>query len=223
MAEETGIRRWYIVGNDYVWPRSSATAVWRWAQRGNAQVCGERYVPLGCCDFSMVIDKIRRSSADGVLMFLVGQDAVHFNRQFAKAGLDEAMVRMTTLTDENMLLASGGSNTRSLFVTAGYFDNLTTGESLDFVGRYTRQFGLDAPVPSSLGESCYEGITLYSSLAQSAKSLQPGEVLAAAETARYESPRGVVQIRQSHAVQDVYLARADATEFDVLQRVSSGV
>lgn len=219
MARELGVRRWFIVGNDYVWPRSSARAVRSWAPQGGIDVCGERYVPLGCKSFAPVIGDLSRSPAQGVLMFLVGQDAVYFNRRFAAAGLDGAMVRLTTLTDENMLLASGPTSTRDIYAAAGYFDNLMTSESLDFLGRYTRQFGYDAPVPSSLGESCYEGVKLYSELARSAGTLLTDKMLATAENARYESPRGVIRMRRSHTVQSVYLARADATDFDVLQRV----
>jgi urea transport system substrate-binding protein len=223
MAAELGLRRWFVVGNDYVWPRASAAAAGRWARANGVCICGAAYVPLGWRDFQPVLEKVIRSGASGVLMLLVGQDAVHFNRDFARAGLDTEMVRMSTLMDENMLLASGACGTRNLFATSGYFDNLATGESLDFVGRYARAFGHEAPVPSSLGESCYEGLLLYASLVRRAGTVAREDLLGVAEGTRYEGPRGVVQIRGSHAVQDVYLARADRLEFDVLARLSSGV
>ena len=52
----------------------------------------------------------RTSSArapDAVLMLLVGEDAVTFNRAFAAAGLDSRCRRLSTLIDENTLAGSG--------------------------------------------------------------------------------------------------------------------
>ena len=39
---------------------------------------------------------------------------------------------------------------------------------------------------------------------------------AAAETLAYSGPRGDVRMRANHLLQDVYLARADGLEFEVL-------
>jgi len=215
LAQELGVRRWAVVGNDYVWPRASAAAV-----RCSAAACGvevgtEVFVPLGCEDFSPVLARIQRCGCDGLLMLLVGEDAVRFNRQFAQAGLDE-LVRLSPLMDENMLLATGAASTRGIYAAAGYFEALPTPGSLDFSARFARLFGTEAPVLNSLGESCYEGIALLAELAQRAGSLEVAALEAVAPQVSYESPRGRVRLRGRHLQQDVYLARADGVDFDVL-------
>jgi ABC-type branched-chain amino acid transport systems, periplasmic component len=88
MAQEVGVRRWCIVGNNYVWPRRSAMASRRYAQASGAEILDEIFLELGTSDFDATIRRIERSECDGVLMFLVGNNAVHFNRQFADVGLD---------------------------------------------------------------------------------------------------------------------------------------
>ena len=102
------------------------------------------------------------------------------------------------------------------------FEDLATGPALDFTGRYARSFGVDGPLPSSLGESCYEGLSLYAALVRRARSLERRDLLAAADGAVYEGPRGVVGMRGAHSVQDVYLARARDLEFEVISRLWSG-
>jgi urea transport system substrate-binding protein len=92
-----------------------------------------------------VIRRIAQSECDGVLMFLVGEDAVRFNRQFAEAGLDELCVRLTPLMDENMLLASEAANTTGIYTASGYFEALPTAENLDFSAWYARRFGWTLP------------------------------------------------------------------------------
>ncbi|MEJ2864343.1 substrate-binding domain-containing protein [Actinomycetospora sp. OC33-EN07] len=222
MREARGVRRWAIVGNDYVWPRASAAAAHRWARRNKVEVTADLFVPLGARDFSTTLRDLAASGADGVLMLLVGEDAVHFNRAFAAAGMDLVQTRLTTLMDENMLLASGAKATRSLYVAAGFFEDLTTSDALDFVGRWARRYGVNSPTPSSLGESCYEGLNLYAAMVRRAGSLARDELLSVSEGLHYDGPRGDVFVERGHTVQDVYLAEARGLEFDVVARLSSG-
>ncbi len=223
MRTELGVRRWAVVGDDYVWPRASAAVAAQWARAHDVPIVDEVFVPLGTRDFSPVLRTLERSSADGVLMLLVGEDAVHFNRAFADAGLDFRQTRLSTLMDETMLLASGPRATRSLYSAAGYFEDLATVDALEFVGRFAGRYGAAAPVPSSLGESCYEGMNLYAQLVRDAGSVARGDVLAASEQVRFGGARGEVVLRGGHVVQDVYIARAQDVHFEVIARLSTGI
>ena len=55
--------------------------------------------------------------------------------------LDQQVLRLSTLMEENMLLATGAENTRGICATAAYFEALTTPEGLDFGLRYARRSG----------------------------------------------------------------------------------
>jgi urea transport system substrate-binding protein len=219
LARERSARSWFIVGNDYVWPRRTALAARRYAADHRMTVAGESYVPLGASDFTGVLRQIEQSGADAVLMLLVGTDAVRFNRAFGRAGLDARCLRLSTLMDENMLLASGVPTTRDLFSTAGFFASMVTGENLDFQGRYAARFGPEAPPLGSLGESCYEGVLLLAALVEQAGATDLGAIGANAESVSYEGPRGLLRLRQRHVNQRIYLAEARGVEFDVLTQL----
>lgn len=216
MVQEQGIRRWSIVGNDYIWPRRTAALVRRSAATCGIEIRDEIFVALGRSDFGPTLSRVERSQCDGVLMLMVGADGVEFNRQFSNAGLEERCVRLSPLMDENMLLATGASNTRRLYSTAGYFEALPTSQSLDFNGRYARRYGQKAPVLNSVGESCYEGVRLLAELARGAGSLHVPRVCATASGTSYGGPRGDVHLRGQHVEQEVYLAQARGLDFDVL-------
>jgi ABC-type branched-subunit amino acid transport system substrate-binding protein len=221
LRESRGARSWYIVGNDYVWPRETAVAARRYAGRCGARIAGEMFLPLGTRDFGGALRGVERSGADAVLELLVGQDAIAFNRGFAARRLDERFLRLSTLMDENMLLGSGARSTRDLWVTAGYFETLATPESLSFGARYARRFGAEAPPVGSPGESCYEGVRLLAALAGHGPGTGPGTVPCSG-TARcegYEGARGALRLRGNHVEQPVYLARADGLEFDVVAQL----
>lgn len=92
-----------------------------------------------------MLRRIEHADADGVLMLLVGSDAVRFNRAFAASGLDQRCLRLSTLMDENMLMASGPETTGDLFSTVSFFASLANQDTLDFHGRYADRFGCEAP------------------------------------------------------------------------------
>lgn len=216
LARESRVSRWYVVGNDYIWPRRTAGAARRYARACGGRVCGMSFLPLAAEDFSEVFRRITHSDADGVLMLLVGDDAVRFNRAYARRGLDQRCLRLSTLMDENMLLASGAGATSGLYSTAGFFSALVTQENLEFHGEYARRFGVEAPPPGSFGESCYEGVLLLATLIERAGTLDARTIRATANTVSYEGPRGVLRLRGGHVHQRIYLAEADALEFNVL-------
>ncbi len=219
LAPERRLRRWFVVGNDYIWPRRTARAARRYAAQCEVCICGESYLPLGTHDFAGVLRRIEESEADAVLMLLVGNDAVRFNRAFARYGLDQRCVRLSTLMDENMLLGSGAAATRGLYSTAGFFASLVTAENLDFHGQYARRFGVDAPPLGSLGESCYEGVLLLSALIERARSLDVRAIDASAEAVSFEGPRGLLRMHRRHVGQRIYLAEARGLEFDVVAQL----
>jgi urea transport system substrate-binding protein len=219
LRREHGVRRWCIVGNDYVWPRATARSAHIYADICRGEICFETFVPLGCQSWRSAIEDVRRSRAHAVLMLLVGADAVGFNRAFAAAGLDSSCLRLSTLMDENTLAGSGADSTHGICAAAAYFETLTTPESLDFGWRYTNRFGPDAPTLNSVGESCYEGILLLSALAERAGSLDVRRMTPAAEALSYAGPRGEVRMHHRHLEQRVYLAQADDLQFDVVAQL----
>ncbi|TMR25060.1 hypothetical protein ETD86_02570 [Nonomuraea turkmeniaca] len=222
LTRERGLRRWFVVGNDYVWPRRTAHAARRYAAECGAPVCGESYLPLGAHDFREVLRRIERSEADAVLMLLVGSDAVRFNRAFARRGLDQRCVRLSTLMDENMLLASGTAATGELYSTAGFFGSLVTPENLEFHGQYADRFGIEAPPLGSLGESCYEGVLLLAALIERARTLEMRTIMGSSEAVSYEGPRGLLHMRKRHVRQRIYLAEAHGLEFNVVAQLWGG-
>ena len=232
LAADQDVRRWTVVGNDYVFPRESARVVRAALDAGGVpgapRLVGERYVPLGTADFSRVVEGLARAAeasapeerVDGVLMLLMGSDAVHFNRAFARAGLADRLVRLSPAVEENTLLGAGVSAHLNLFAAAAYFDRLDTPESSALAQRYAARFGEWAPALNVVGESCYEAVHFLACLARRAGSLEVGAAMALPDGWFYVSPRGLVRVRGNLVEQDVWLARADGVDFEVRERIA---
>lgn len=217
MAEEIGVRRWFVVGDDYVWPRRTTAAVAAMLDhRRGPRIDEAHFVGLGTSEFGPVLDAIAAGRSDGVLMLLVGRDAVEFNRQFARRGLEDRCARFTPLLDESVLREIGPAASRDVFTASGYFEALPTPDSLGFGARYVHRFGPDAPVLNAPGESCYEGLRLLAEMVERAGSADVERLARLAGGSVYHGPRGTVRLTGARAEQRIYIAAADGADYDVL-------
>lgn len=221
MREQLGTGRWAIVGNDYVFPRvTGATA--RLALQGTAsEIVSETYVPLGTTNFSGVLADLPCGDVDGVIMLLMGQDAVHFNRQFSRRGLADKLVRLSPAVEENTLLGGGANAHENLYAAAAYFDGLNTAESSELATAYYARYGPLAPALNAVGESCYEAIHFLGRMGKTAGGVDLTAVSAMPSGTFYDSPRGLVRLDGNLLNQDVYLAAADGLEFVVQEQIAS--
>ncbi len=151
------LRRWYLLGNDYSWPRRTHQQARQWLPGLGAEAVGERYVPFGERDFDPVIEDIVATRADAVLVSLIGGESVYMCRAFGAAGLAGRVLRLSTCVEENAVLGMGQANTDGLFLSAGYFSTLESDLNGAFKERYHHRFGARSPVLNSLSQSVYEG------------------------------------------------------------------
>jgi urea transport system substrate-binding protein len=216
LAERGRGRRWFLLGNDYVWPRRLHAAARRYLRALGATVVDERYVRRGGLDAQPLLAAIAASRADAVLLTLIGNDLVAFNRAYGQSRLAERVLRLCPALEENGLLGAGGDGSGELYAAMGYFANLATEASLSFVARYAGRFGPQAPVPGGHGEGCYDGMRLLAALVRRAGTTVTRALDAAAEGTEVEGGRGRLAVRGRHVVAPVYLARADGLDLDVI-------
>ena len=220
MQEQLGIGRWAVVGNDYVFPRVTAAAARHALRDGPSSIVRETYVPLGTTDFRPVLADLQQPGIDGVIMLLMGQDAVLFNRQFARAGLGDALPRLSPAVEENTLLGGGADAHQGLYAAAAYFDGMGTVEGLRLEESYYARYGEFAPPLNAVGESCYEAVHFLARIG----AVCGGIDVASAERMRsghfYEGPRGLMRLDGNLVNQDVYLASVDGLEFEVQDQIA---
>ncbi len=214
LTRSLGVRRWALVGNDYVWPRVSHAVARRVIRRHHGEVVFERYVPFGLVEPAHLLDSLARSRPDIVIVSLVGQDAVEFNRSFGAMNLDRQMFRFSSAIDENVLLATGGTNTKRLYVASAYFANLDTQRNQAFRERYRAMHTVRPPVLNALGQSVYEGMSLYASMAGSSDNHRLNAPV------NYRSARCGQFISNQRRETSIYLARADGHQFAVLRQLT---
>jgi urea transport system substrate-binding protein len=159
--------RWLLLGTDYVWPRAVHRAARTVLAGLGAQVVGEVLVPFGPGDPAPLLDLVVRSRADAVLLSLVGQDLALFHREFARAGLDRRVVRLSGALEENGLYALGGDATGELYASMPSFaasSSSSDERQLELQERHANRSGSDAPVVCAYARGLYDGVRLACAL-----------------------------------------------------------
>lgn len=212
-------RRWAFLGNDYVWPHVSNRLARNYVARCGADVVSEEYVPLHTIDYSEQLATIHRLGADAVLLSLVGEDAIAFNRAFGEQGFGRSALRLSCAIEENELLAIGAQNTERLYVASSYFAALATDANIAFKERYYNHFGDRAPTLNSLGQSTYEGVHFLASLFERGL-LEPSQwEQELREPIAYCSAREAIYRGDGTNLAPTYMAVAEGHAFRVIERL----
>lgn len=211
------VRRYFLCGSDYVWPRVSFAVAKQIIRDNGGIVTGERYAAIGKHDYDAIFDAIRSSQCDVVMPYFLGSDATHFNRAFAQAGLSGKILRFSSAIDETILYGLDENATENLFVASAYFSNLRSRNNGAFLERYHTTFGETPPPVNAFGESCYEGIHCLASLVKEAGTVRPNEVRRAlGRTLQQRTARGNFASPLAGGKQPVHVARVDGYDFTVL-------
>jgi urea transport system substrate-binding protein len=208
LMERYQARRWMFIGHDYVWPRVSHRLAARYLGDRGGELLADRYLPFGAEDYSELLDEIRRLKPHAILLSLVGQDAIHFNRGFGDCGLARDVFRLSCAIEENGLLAIGADNTDGLFVSSGYFAALDNDANMAFKERYYNHFGQRAPTLNALGQSTYEGVHFMAALARRADDDDAQLLGRLPSPLAFKSVRGISYLGNDRCSHPTYLAEA---------------
>ncbi|WP_433254337.1 substrate-binding domain-containing protein [Streptosporangium sp. CA-135522] len=208
-------RRWFLLGNDYVWPRLVHEAAGHHLRARGATVVGERFVPYGVRDLAPMLEGLVASRPDAVLLSLIGSDLVTFNRAFTAAGL--SYPRLCGALEEHGLLGIGGDATGELYGAMGYFASLVTDDSLSLGERYVRRFGASAPLLNGHGQGCYEAVLMLAALGSRAGTLAVPAVDAIADGTSIVTARGRLMLQNRGVRRGAHIGRADGLDFDIVR------
>ncbi|MHC9043262.1 ABC transporter substrate-binding protein [Microbacterium saperdae] len=216
LARQTGGRSWYLLGNDYSWPREIARVAKGAITSIGGRVVRERYVPFNRRRFDDILADIVDSDADMLVSSLVGFDSVDFERAFVAAGLRDRIVTLSALMEDSTL-DHLGSGADGIWSSLSYFG----GEAANggFLQRYTAAWGRNSPPPSTISASVYDSVHLWATAARAAGSTHPDAVAQAMHGASVEGSRGPLEVSADGTIaSDMYLARVTHGAFEIDDR-----
>ena len=222
LVEEKRAQRFFLIGNDYIWPQRSMAQARRLIRDHGGEVVGDLEVPFGVEDHDAILSRIRRSRPDVVLTWLLGHEAIVFNRAFAASGLAAGTLRFSTSIDETILYGIGADATENLYVSSAYFSSLRSRNNDAFLEKYHQHFGTSPPPPNSFGESLYEGVHCLIGLGEAAGSLASADIVKKlGRSVQKRTARGFEANAATGNRHPIHIAAVDGIDFRIIAHRST--
>lgn len=217
LTERKGARRFFLCGNDYIWPRSSLRIARELIRRAGGLVTGELYVPVGVHDYDEILDCIKTTRSDVVFPYFLGSDSIAFNRAFCEVGLSPGVLRFTSAIDETIVYGLREHETENIFVSSAYFASIRSRNNGAFLERYHTAYGDSPPPANAFGQSCYEGIYSLAAMVEEAGSFDIRLLKQVfGRTPQQKTARGNDATHIVGRRHPVHVARIDGYEFSIL-------
>ncbi len=201
LYNEKGVRSFYLVGSDYIWPRTTHRIARIHIEQHleGAEVVGEDYAPLGDTSFGSLINRIRLRRPDAIFSAVVGGSNVAFFRQLNSAGLrGDNTLMMNLATTEDEVLGIGGENVEGFYSSMKYFQSLENGNNEAFVKAFKERWGDDSVI-GDVTQAAYLGPWLWKEAVERAGSFDVEKVTAHSPGIELDTaPEGYVKVHDNH-------------------------
>lgn len=197
---ETKAKSFYLIGSDYIWPRTSNKIARKHIENVlKGEVVGEDYYPLGHTQFGSLINKIKLKKPDVIYAIVVGGSNVSFYKQLKAAGVTSAKQTLLTISvTEDELLGIGGENAEGFYSCMKYFQSLDNPNNKKFVEAFKVKYGANAVI-GDVTQAAYLGPWLWKMAVEKAGSFDVDKVVAASPDLEYKAaPEGYVKIDPNH-------------------------
>lgn len=200
IAKEKKAKKFYLIGSDYIWPRTSMKIARKHIERNlKGKVVGEEYIALGDTQFGSVINKIKLKRPDVIYAAIVGGSNVAWFKQLNAAGLNSKKQTMLTISvTEDEVLGIGGENLEGFYSAMKYFQSQDNPENKKFVAAFKKRWGKDAVI-GDVTQAAYLGPWLYKAAVERAGSFDVDKVQAALPGYVFkDAPEGAVTVEENH-------------------------
>ena len=200
VVKEKKAKKFFLVGSDYIWPRTSNKIARKHIENViKGEVVGEEYYPLGNTQFGSLINKIKLKKPDVVFVDVVGGSTVAFFKQLKAAGVTgKTQVVLTLSVTEDEMLGVGGENAEGFYSSMKYFQSLDNPNNKKFVEAFKAKYGANAVI-GDVTQAGYLGPWLWKAAVEKAGSFDVDKVVAASPGIELKTaPEGYVKLHENH-------------------------
>jgi len=198
--DEKKAKTFFLVGSDYIWPRTSMKIARKHIENfQKGKVVGEEYYALGSTNFQSLINKIKVAKPDCIFAAVVGGSNVAFYKQLKAAGItgDKQFLLTLSVTEDEML-GVGGENFAGFFSSMKYFQSLDNPNNKKFVEAFKAKYGPKSVI-GDVTQAGYLGPWLWKAAVEKAGSFDVDAVVKASPGIELKTaPEGYVKVHENH-------------------------
>lgn len=189
---EQGYTKFFLLGSDYVFPRTANMIINAQLEAQGITVVGEEYADMDQTEFSAIISKIEAAAPEVIINTLNGASNVSFFKQMAEKNYtSEDILTMSFSIAEEEVATIGADILQGHLVSWNYYQTTDTQRNTEFVSAYKDMFG-ESRVTSDPAEAAYDAVYLWAAACEKAGSFEVEDVLAALEGLSIDAPEGTI-------------------------------
>lgn len=208
---DQGYKKFFLLGSDYVFPRTANMIINAQLQAKGAEAVGEEYADTDQTDFAAIISKIEAAKPDVIINTLNGTGNVSFFKQMSEKNYtsNDYMTMSFSIAEEEVATI-GADILKGHMVSWNYYQTTDTEKNKEFVKAYKDAYG-ENRVTSDPAEAAYDAVYLWKAACEKADSFKPEDVIKAVESGEisFDAPEGTVTIQgdNHHLVKPVRIGQ----------------
>src|SRR5687768_2019266 len=196
--KEAGLTKVYLVGSDYVFPRTANKIIKAYAAANGLSVLGEDYLPLGDTGVSTIVSKVLAAKPQVVFNTLNGDSNVAFFKELtAKGNSPDKIQTISVSVAEEEVGGIGIDNIAGHLVAWNYYQTTDTPANKKFVDAFKAKYGPKRVTADPI-EAGYNAVYLWAAAVEKAGSFDVEKVKEASKGISLELPEGKVTIDQKY-------------------------
>lgn len=193
---EAGYQKYFLLGSDYVFPRTANMIITAQLEAAGLEVVGEEYADMDQTDFAAIIAKIEEAQPDMIINTLNGTGNVSFFKQMSEKNYtsDDYMTMSFSIAEEEVATI-GADILSGHMVSWNYYQTTDTAKNTEFVSAYKAAYG-ENRVTSDPAEAAYDAVYLWKAAVEAAGSFETADVIKAIESGNisFDAPEGTVTL-----------------------------
>lgn len=187
-------KRFFLVGSDYVFPRTANAIIRDYTTALGAETVGEEYLLLGSSDVDAIIRQIVETKPDVILNTINGDSNIAFFEKLKAAGITPGEIPVMSFSiSENELKSLGIENMIGHYACWNYFQSLESEVNERFVSSFKEKYGTDRLVNDPM-EAAYISVHLWAQAVQETGTDDVSEVRQALGDQSFDAPGGLVYV-----------------------------
>ncbi|TAN70943.1 MAG: ABC transporter substrate-binding protein [Methylobacter sp.] len=185
-------KRVYLLGSDYVFPRTANHIIRDIVRVAGGQVLAERYLPLGSSDMAASVKEIVRLKPDVILNTINGDSNFNFFQALQATEAKNTPI-LSFSVSEAELTSHPELSLNAHYAVWSYFQSIASANNRRFVADYQRLFGAQRVTGDPI-EAAYVGVNLWAQAAKDAGSVEPERVNNAVLLQSFDAPSGIISV-----------------------------
>ena len=192
--KEQGMTSVYLVGSDYVFPRTANKIINAYAAANGLEIVGEDYLPLGDTNVATIVSKVLDAEPDIVFNTLNGDSNVAFFKELtAKGNSPDRIQTISVSVAEEEVAGIGLENIEGHLTAWNYYQLTDLPKNEEFVAAFKAEYGEDRVTADPI-EAGYNAVYIWAAAAEKGCSFEVADIQENAKNLELETPEGLLTV-----------------------------